>query len=88
MVERSTRRRPVDLDGPSCPLAAAHVWAWFLELSARRQGSGFGVNPVGWTDVAAWASLTGVRPTPWEMDLLGEAESAYMRMVSARGAKK
>lgn len=61
-----------------------HVWGWFLRLSARRTAGGFSANPVTWTDVAAWSSLAGVRPTAWELDMLDEAEAVYMRSMSAR----
>jgi len=42
------------------PLELGHIWDWFQELHIARSGNGFGPNPITFSDVAAWVSLTGV----------------------------
>lgn len=42
------------------PEELAHVWGWFLELAATRSAGGWGPNPISYSDISAWAGLTGV----------------------------
>lgn len=49
------------------PAAAEHVWLWFLELDAARSGSGFGANPITFTELRAWIELSAVAVKPWEL---------------------
>lgn len=58
------------LGGPVCPEAMVGVWHWFLELHGARGAAAFGANPLGWTEIDAWARLTGIRPTRFELDCL------------------
>jgi len=37
----------------------SHVWLWFNDLSAARSNNGWGPNPIGFQDIAAWIELTG-----------------------------
>lgn len=69
-VARMTGTRPPELDGPALPECLAHVWAWFVELAAARQGNGFSALPLSWSDMAAWQRLTGADPSPDEVRLL------------------
>lgn len=58
------------LAGHPLPAPCAHVWAWFCELHASRQGGGFGPGPIGHAGILAWQTLTGIRPTRQEIDWL------------------
>lgn len=42
------------------PLELAYLWGWFQELHAQRGSNGWGPNPINYTDMAAWAGLSGV----------------------------
>ncbi|WP_435406470.1 phage tail assembly chaperone [Pseudomonas juntendi] len=77
-VERAAGRRPAQLDGPELPAAVDHVWGWYLELHAARGGSGFGPSPIGFTEMAAWAALTGNHPSPWEVETLRALDQAHL----------
>ena len=59
------------------PDALAHVWDWFLDLHAGRP-SGMGPGPLTWEGIAAWVSLTGIRPAPWEIRAIRELDSAFL----------
>lgn len=43
------------------------MWLWFLELDAARSGSGFGANPITFTELRAWIELSAVAVKPWEL---------------------
>lgn len=58
------------LDGPQLPERLAYLWIWFVEIYSGVSGGGFSVPGVGWTDLAAWAALTGEQPEPWEARVL------------------
>lgn len=67
----------------------AYLWGWFIELASARTSNGFGLNPISYVEIAAWARLTGREPSPWEVSLLkrmdGAALAAYAK--KAPGAK-
>jgi hypothetical protein len=60
------------------PELASHVWEWFWDLSAARGSNGFGLNPVGFVDLAAWAAMTGAEPLEWELQALREMDRAFL----------
>jgi hypothetical protein len=74
-------RAALDLLGPDLPLAAAHLWQWFLELDSARGSNGWGLNPVGYAEIEAWARLTRRSPAPWEIEILRALDRA--RLVAA-----
>ena len=55
---------------PPLPAAAEALWEIDLQLHAGRGGNGFGLNPVGWPEIAAWQRVTGTTLTPWEAETL------------------
>lgn len=83
-IERQTGRRPVlrgseaqDSDLP-CPELVQYLFEWFLELSAQRSSNGFGANPLTFAECAAWATLTGREPSPWEVALLMRLDAVQL----------
>lgn len=71
------------------PSAVAHVWAWFCELSAARTSNGYGADPITFGDIDAWARLTRLSPTPWEVALIRRIDSAILpRMNKPAGSGK
>lgn len=81
-VERQTRKRPKALDGPECPREIFYLLRWFNELAAGRSHNGWGPNPISWSDIAAWCSLTGTAIAPWETRALITLDSEWMIAVS------
>lgn len=69
------------------PDCAAHVWAWFGELHARRGSNGFGAEPLAFRDVQAWVALTAVRIRGHEIDWLFDLDQAYMS-AQAKASRK
>lgn len=76
-AERQTGKRL--FDEPEPPEEAAHVWEWFWELDAARGGNGFGLNPLSWEEIAAWADLNGVRPEQMELRLIKAMDAARLK---------
>jgi hypothetical protein len=37
-----------------------------------------GPGPIGYTEIAAWAGLRGLRLTPWEVEALTALDHAWM----------
>lgn len=70
--------KPADLTPPcEFPQALDYVWVWFGQMSCRRSNSAFGPNPIGWQDMAAWRDMTGNQPTPREVDLIMDLDTAF-----------
>ena len=59
-VERQTGKRPKALDGPPLPVAARHLWSWFVELNAGRSWIGFRPAALSYTEIDAWVRLKGL----------------------------
>lgn len=81
-AQRATGHAPPGLIGPPCPPTLRHLWRWFLDLSARRGGGGFGPAPLLWSEIAAWARLHRLSPTPWELDVLTALDDAFIAVRS------
>ena len=77
-MERQTGRRQTALDGPELPADGAHVWAWFLELSAGRGGNGFGPSPISYLDLLAWSMLTGTITRPAEIEAIMALDRVWL----------
>lgn len=69
-VEKATGQRPPELDIPPVPTALAQLWDVYLQLDAGRGEGGFGMAAIGWRDMAAWQSITGIPLTEWEAETL------------------
>ena len=84
-VERQTKRRPPELDGPPCPEPLRYLLRWFSELHLARGSSGFGENPIGYVDIAAWSRLTRKHVTPYEVAALVAVDRAYLNVMASDG---
>ncbi|KAG1471040.1 hypothetical protein G6F57_011538 [Rhizopus arrhizus] len=58
------------------PDAAAHVWGWFWELSARRHS---GPEALTFADIGQWASLLQMELLPEEVQMLMAMDDQYLR---------
>lgn len=56
----------------------AQLLASWLNAVGLSLSGAMGPVPITWSEVAAWASLTGVDPEPWEAEALVDASRAYV----------
>jgi hypothetical protein len=83
LIAATSRNGPDDIS-----YAAEHIWIWFDELSRSRGSNGFGLNPIGYPDIAAWARLTGREPTPWEVSVLRRMDNALLESLAKKSDPK
>jgi hypothetical protein len=66
------------LDGPEVPGDAIELFGWWQEINAQRGSNGFGLGPLLWSEIRAWAELMRRRPTPGELALLLLGDAHYL----------
>ena len=71
---------------PRPPASVEHVWRWFNELSARRQ-AGLAANPISYTELQAWAALTGTLVESWEARLIMRVDDAVLAALRKKPDK-
>lgn len=79
---KSTGVRPAALDTAVVPFCANHIMEWFWELNAARGSNGFGALPLGFGDIASWASLTGRLLRPLEVRLLRVVDREFLSVMN------
>lgn len=79
-VERQTKRKRIR--NPKVPDAAGHLWTWFWQLSDARPEGFSSAGPLTFSEIAAWAGLTGSAPRPWEVEALKAMDRAYLASVA------
>lgn len=57
-----------------------HITDWLKDLGPLASG-GMSAAPISWQEMAAWASLTGWQPSPWEAETLALMSRAYLAQV-------
>ena len=67
---RAGREVPASLTGPEIPAELEYLWLWFGELEMTRRYTQTGPEALGYTEIAAWASLTNRHPMPHEVEAL------------------
>lgn len=72
-IWKQSGEKPKELDGPPMPELGAHLWSWFSQLHKARQG------PITYSEIEAWARLTGNSPQAWEVQAIKEIDVAYLK---------
>jgi hypothetical protein len=80
-VEKQTGKRPPDLDGHDFPHGCDNWWRWFLELSSTRPISSAGPCAITYTELKAWAIMTGKRLTPLDVLMVKRLDATYLKAV-------
>ena len=84
---RQTGRLDPLLDVPAVPSCMRALWEAYCSLVALRR-SGMGVHPLTWTDIQAWAVMTGQQLDPWEVETLLLVEASAMKTHNELAAKR
>jgi len=75
------------LEAPEIPEGFEPVWAWFWELTSGRGHTGFAWLPLSWTEMDAWARMSGVDLQPWLAGIFRAMDRAWLA-EAARQQKK
>jgi hypothetical protein len=69
-----------------------YIWKYFIDLQNKRGSSGFGVNPISWTDMLSYFSLIQYQPYEYEIELINRLDSialkAYAEQQERESKKK
>jgi hypothetical protein len=57
-------------------------------LSAARSGNGFCFEPIKFSEIDAWARVTGAKPSPWEVSLLRQIDVVIVRKLNSKQSGK
>lgn len=76
-VERSTGRRPPELEVPTLPQSCAGLWPIFIELHNRR-AQGFGSAAIDEARLLHWQQLHATRLSPWEIEAIFTLDNAWL----------
>lgn len=77
-VQRQTGITPKELEPLDVPYALEYLWQWFCELSAGRHYSEYGPQSLSYTEMLAWARLTGKQLMVWEVETLKRIDAVYI----------
>lgn len=71
---------------PPPPPATEHLWQWWQELHAARGHNGWSWSRLGWSDIDAWARLTGAMPRASEIRVVMQIDAEWLLAESRRRA--
>lgn len=71
-------------DAPPLPECAAHLWAYFWELSRSRSHNGFGYLALQYVDIEAWSRLTKQTLDPWELNAIVKLDALYLESLAKK----
>jgi hypothetical protein len=84
---QTARAKEALYGGPELPPPLAYLWGWFMELDSQRQVGMAGLGPIAYTDVKAWAELTGRHPKPHEVSALMRLDAVVRIALQAKPEK-
>lgn len=92
VIQQATGEIPEEYQSLPFPSIIGYVWGWFIDLSRSRSSSGFGHNPLSYTEIQAWSQLTGVAPDTIEIQAIMALDLVYMSVqadeIRKRSQKK
>lgn len=68
-----------ELAVPPFPDGLDYLWNAFLRLARRRGGNGFSMSPITWSDIDAFVRLSGVRFSPWEIEIIESLDELFIQ---------
>ena len=81
--------QPYD-DGAAPPIPAGGevLWGCFIELHAARTSSGFGANPIPFTEIDAYSRLMGAQLRQHEVAILRAMDDAWLTIANRPEGEK
>lgn len=87
-VARQTGNLPATLASePDYPYALSHLVDWFWDLSSGRGSTGFGPSGLSYAELGYWSRLTGLDPTPFEIEIIKAMDRVYLNKVAEQQSK-
>lgn len=88
MVQRNTGKTPIELQNlVELPESCYDAWSWFIDLHNARTSTGFGVNPITYSDLHSYFQLSCIQPEVWEIKLIRAMDSVVLEQVAKDTAK-
>lgn len=75
---RQSGIKPHNWPDAKLPEEVKYLWEFFVELNRARGSNGFGPSPLSFSDLHAWATLTGNRLDPWELRAILAIDAHYI----------
>ena len=86
---KQTGKKPKELeDLVELPDSCLNVWHWFISLNNARSNSGFGVNPISYTEIKNFFELMHIVPDEWEVNLIKAMDAVAMKQFSEDMARQ
>ena len=82
VVERQTKKRPKELEGPDFPYELAHIWSAFLYLCSGRSSGFNGPEGLSFSEIKAWSELTATPVSPSDVEIIKKLDSVYLRAAN------
>lgn len=87
-VWQQTGERPKELDNlVELPAAFYSAWKIFIHLHNARTSSGFGINPIPYSEIEAYCRLMNEELEEWEVSLIREFDSVALAQFSKEQEK-
>lgn len=64
------------------------LWSWFITLHESRSSTGFGVNPISFSDIAAFFHLQQIEPHIWEVDTIKRLDRETLRIFAKKAEQE
>ena len=83
-----TGKIPDEYQSLPLPQMFFHCWQWFWELHRARGSNGFGLNPISYLDISAWANLTHKNPSHYDVLAIQLIDSTFLSVYHKQRSKK
>ncbi|MBT9370272.1 hypothetical protein KLP42_10200 [Rhizobium sp. CSW-27] len=82
-TKKPQRRAEIEaeLTLPPFPQTLAHIWQAYHRLRARTAAGFSGPRPITWPDIEAFLRQSGMRFSPWEIEILEALDDAFLTAV-------
>lgn len=87
-VQKQTNRELDELKVKPVNKGLEQVWFWFLQLNSQRGSNGFGINSLSNQEIWSFFQLEGIRPEPWEVDLIRQFDRVALKELHRQQEKK
>lgn len=74
-----------ELHVPLCPKGAGYIFEIYNRLRRRKGSNGFGLGPIEWQDIDAFARVSGARMSPWDVRVIESLDDIFL---TARAGKE